>query len=140
MKTTPPTVGIGAGLLLAAGCMAVLVQMHSEKLKAPAWVVFFALGLLGFAGICIIGQALRLNGLVRWLVCVLLGAMVAIPGWVAFGSGPRQCSVVSFGTHSAASAVVCRSAFGAAAIVLAIMFAVAVRNALRSRHAGRHLD
>jgi hypothetical protein len=135
MRNTQPTVKIGTALLLAACGMAVVVHLHPEKLKAPAWVAFFALGLFGFTGVCIIVQALRLNSLARWLVCALLGAMAVVPAWIAFGSEPRQCTVVSLGARSATSEVMCRGAFGAGAAIIAIMFVFAVRGALRSRHA-----
>jgi hypothetical protein len=135
MKLTPPTVKIGATLTLAACGMAVLVYLHPEKLKAPAWVAFSAVGLLGFAGACVIVQALRWNDLARWLVCALLGGMTVIPAWIALGSGSRQCSAVSFGLRSAVSEAMCRGVFGVSTVILAALFAVAVRAALRARQA-----
>ena len=136
MRTTQPTVKIGASLFLAAVGMAVLIHTHPERLKAPEWVALVAVSLFGFAGICISAQALGLNRLARWLVCVLLGAMAIVPAWIALGPGPRQCTMVSLGARAAASEVACRGAFGAGALVLALMFVVAVRGALRARHAG----
>lgn len=131
-----PTVKIGASLFLAACGMAVLIHTNPERLKAPEWVALFAIGLFGFAGICIAAQALRLHGLVRWLVCALLGAMAVIPAWIALGSGSRQCTMVSLGTRAATSEIVCRGAFGVGALLLAALFLVAVRGALRARRAG----
>lgn len=135
MKSTQPTIKIGVLLLLAAGGMAFAVHLHPEKLKAPAWVAYFLLGLFGFAGACIVARAMRLKGLARWLVCVLLGATMVVPAWIALGSGPRQCTLVSLGGYAAASGIVCRSAFGAGAAILAAMFVLAVRGALRSTRA-----
>ncbi|AXK71073.1 hypothetical protein DWG18_01410 [Lysobacter sp. TY2-98] len=132
MGTTRPPIAVGIGLVIVAAGMAALVHGHPEQLKAPAWVVFTALGLFGLAGRCLVGQALRLEGLVRWLVCVLLGAMIIVPGWIAFGSGPRQCTTLAFGARIATSEVVCRGAFGAGALILVIMFAIAVRGAVRA--------
>lgn len=136
MRATPPTVKIGATLVLVACGMAVLVSLHPEKLKAPAWVAFSAVGLLGFAGVCVIVQALRSNGLARWLVCALLGGMTVIPAWIAFGSGSRQCSAASFGLRSAVSEAVCRGVFGVSTVILGVLFTVAVRAALRARKVG----
>ena len=136
MRTTHPTVKIGASLFLAACGMAFLIHAHPERLKAPEWVALFAVGLFGFAGVCIAAQAFGLNRLVRWLVCVLLGAMAVVPAWIALGPGPRQCTMVSLGARSAASEVACRGVFGAGAVVVAGLFVMAVRGALRARHAG----
>lgn len=136
VERTPPTVNLGFLILLAAGGMSWLVHLHPEKLKAPAWEAYLALGLLAFAGVCVVMLALRLNPLTRWLVCVLLGAMAIVPAWIALGSGPRQCAMFSLGARGAVSEVACRSAFGIGATILAAMFILAVRGALRSRDAG----
>lgn len=116
--------------------MAVLIHTHPERLRAPEWIALLAVGLFGLAGACITAQALKLNGLVRWLVCMLLGAMAVVPAWIALGPGPRQCTMVSLGSRFAASEIICRGAFGAGALMLAVLFMVAVRGALRARHAG----
>jgi len=136
VRTTQPTVKIGASLFLVACGMAVLIHTHPERLKAPEWVALLAVGLLGFAGICVAAQALRLDRLVRWVVCVLLGAMAVVPAWIALGPGSRQCTMVSLGVRSATPEVVCRGVFGAGAVVLAVLFMVAVGGALRARRAG----
>lgn len=136
VERTPPTVNLGFLILLAAGGMSWLVHLHPEKLKAPAWEAYLALGLLAFAGVCVVMLALRLNPLTRWLVCVLLGATAIVPAWIALGSGPRQCAMFSLGARGAVSEVACRSAFGIGATILAAMFILAVRGALRSRDAG----
>ncbi|MGN6739086.1 hypothetical protein [Dyella sp.] len=138
VKRTPPTVGIGFLILLVAGGMSLLVHLHPEKLKVPAWVAHLALGLLAFAGVCVVALALRLNQLI-WLVCVLLGAMAIAPAWIALGSGPRQCTMFSLGARGARAAVsevACRDAFGIGATILATLFILAVRGALWSRDAG----
>jgi hypothetical protein len=136
VERTPPTVNLGFLILLAAGGMSWLVHLHPEKLRTPAWVAYLALGLLAFAGVCVVVLALRLNQLTRWLVCVLLGAMAIVPAWIALGAGPRQCAMFSLGARGAVSEVACRSAFGIGATILAAMFILAVRGALRSRDAG----
>ena len=136
MRNAQPPIKIGALLLLAACGMAFVVHLQPEKLRAPAWVAYFSLGLFGSAGACIVAQALRLKRIALWLVCVLLGAMTVILAWIALGSGSRQCTMVSLGTRTAASAIMCRGAFGVGATILAVMFIFAVRSALRSGRAG----
>ena len=135
MTTRPPTVKLGAAIVVGAGALAALMQLHPDKLRAPAWIALSAAGVLGVAGVCVIAQALRLHRLARWLVCGLLGAMAVIPGWIAFGGGPRQCSLIAFGARSAASETLCRGAFGVGTVSLLAMVALAVRGALRARHA-----
>ena len=136
MKTTQPTIKTGALLLLAACCMALLIHLYPEQLKAPEWVALSAVGLFALAGVCIIAQALKFLRLASWLVCGLLGAMTVVPSWIALGKGPRQCAMVSLGTHSAALEAICRGVFGAGSLTLAVIFIIAVRGALRTRHAG----
>lgn len=136
MRNPQSTLAIGALLLLASCGMVLVVHLHPGKLGAPAWVAYVSLGLLGFAGACMVAQARGPKRLVQWLVCALLGAMVVVPAWIALGSGPRQCALVSLGNRTAASGILCRGAFGAGAVMLAVMFVFAVRNLLRSRRAG----
>jgi len=77
-----------------------------------------------------------LDALAQWLICALLAAMTAIPSWIAFGSGARQCTTGGLTMRVAVSEATCRSAFGVGACILAVLFVIAVRGALRSRHAG----
>jgi hypothetical protein len=129
MKTSPPTVKLGAFMLIGAVLLAVLVHTHPEKLRAPAWVAFAGAGAFAFAGICVVALALKLDHMVRWLVCALLAGMTVVPAWIAFGSGSRQCTVISLGARSAASEIVCRGAFGLGAVILTLMFVAALRGA-----------
>src|SRR6478672_6224751 len=75
MTTRPPTVKLGAAIVVGAGALAALMQLHPDKLRAPAWIALSAAGVLGAAGVCVIAQALRFHRLAHWLVCGLLGAM-----------------------------------------------------------------
>lgn len=136
MTNTQPTFKIGVTLILAACGMAFLVHMHPERLKAPEWVALLAVGLFGVAGACITAQALRFQRLVRWLICVLLGAMAIVPAWIALGAGGRQCTVLSLGASAAVSEAACRGAFGAGALVIVVFFVIAVRGAVRAWHTG----
>lgn len=135
MSTTRPSIQLGVVLLAAAAALAVLVHLHPEKLRAPAWVAFAAAALLAFGGLSTVALALGLQQVNRWLTCVLLAGMTLVPGWIAFGAGSRQCTVASVGGRSAGSEAVCRGAFGFGAVVLALMFVSALRGALRARPA-----
>lgn len=113
--------------------MAFLIHTHHDRLNTPEWVALLAVGLFGIAGICIVAQSLRLQGLVLVLVCVLLGAMAVIPAWIALGPGPRQCTLDSVGARTGISEAACRGAFGACAVIVGTLFVFAVRAALRAR-------
>ena len=128
-----PSLKTGLAMVAAALLLGVLVHAHPEKLQAPAWVAYAAVGAFGVAGLWLGLQALGLAHAARWLVCVLLALMTTIPGWVAFGTGARQCTVVAFGLRAGASVPLCRGAFGVATFGLGLMLAAAVRSALRGR-------
>lgn len=131
--TSPPTIRFGACLILAAIGCAVLVHAHPERLRSPEWVALLAAALLGFGGVCVILSALRLHSPLRWLVCGLLVAMAAIPGWIATSDAATQCTVVSLGVRASISEAGCRGAFGLGTLVLLVMLIFAVRGALRQR-------
>lgn len=137
--TTPsaPSIKVGVAVLAMALVLDVLVYAHPEKLRAPAWVAYAASGALGVAGLCIGALALGQARVARWLACLLLATMTAIPAWIAFGPGARQCTVMTLGTRAGESALVCRGAFAVAAIVLGVMFLGALRSAVRAGRAAR---
>lgn len=116
--------------MLGACVLAALIHRHPEHLKAPEWIALLAAGIFGLAGLCMTAQALGRRVWARWLACVLLCAMAVVPSWIALGSGPRQCMLVSPGGPSAMAEIVCRGVFGAGALVLAALVVVAVRGAL----------
>lgn len=135
--TTPssPSIKVAVAVLALALVLGVLVHAHPEKLRAPAWVAYAASGALGVAGLCIGALALGLARTARWLACLLLATMTAIPAWIAFGPGARQCTVMTLGMRTGESALVCRGAFAVAAMVLGVMFLGALRSAVRAGRA-----
>ena len=134
--TTPPTLAVGLGLVLLAGGMAVLVHLHPEKLRVPAWVADVALAAFALAGACITAQAAGRPGIARGIACALLGVMTLVPAWIAIGPGPRHCTSITFATRTAMSGATCRGAFGIAAVLLALMFLMALRGALQPTREG----
>ena len=107
-----------------------LVTAHPERLRAPLWVALMACFCFVVAGMAVALHAFVSRRAYSWFMVVLLGAMAAIPAWIALGFGTRQCT-----TNFAyiASEFSCRAVFGVSALLLACMLAVAVRQACKTR-------
>jgi hypothetical protein len=124
-------VALAASVLITAG-----VALHPEALKAPAWVAYTAAIAFSLAGLASLARAYRQEFLGQALVCGLLGSMLLIAGWVAFGPGPRRCVGWLSGLGFIPPQFACRSAFGLGALLLGVMFAIAVRSWFRGRSEG----
>lgn len=118
-------------MLLLAAALALLMHFYPEKLRAPLWVGFWAAGLLGLGGVCVILLALRKNAAVRWLVCCLLAAMAVLPAWIATSGAATQCTSGSQSMRVAVSEATCRGAFGFGSVLVFVMFVFAVRDAIQ---------
>ena len=62
---------------------ALLMHLNAERVRVPPWIAFWAAGLIGSGGVCVILLALHLHSLVRWLASGLLAAMAAMTGWIS---------------------------------------------------------
>jgi hypothetical protein len=124
----------GAALLVLGVLVAVLVTLHPEGLKAPAWVAYLAAAVLVCGGGTALARVFGNPSLADALVCLLLGGMLAMAAWISLGAGARQC--VAGASRDAVSELACRSAFGVSALVLGAMLLVAVRSWLRRGSAG----
>jgi hypothetical protein len=132
---------MGAGIVaLAAG----VIPADEAKFHAPHWVV----GACGFvfllAGIMIMIPPTMLR-MQYFLGAVLLSLFAAIPGWIAFGPGPRVFGgSVSFGAITSATQPVAstgRIVFGIAAVLVGLFAAYAwvrwLRSVFGARDAGQ---
>lgn len=120
--------------LMGAG-VAAAIYLRPEGLKVPAWVACaaaFAFVLVGFVIFAIETGRVRLH---RWLIVALLAAMFTPAAWVAFGPGEREYAVAAGLLNFMAFGLVCRSAFGLGALLLAVMLFVAYRAARAGKHA-----
>jgi hypothetical protein len=115
----------GAGIAaLAAG----IIPADAAKFHAPHWVVG-ACGSVFMLAACLILIPATLPRLQNFLGAVLLSLFAAIPGWIAFGPGPRvfggslSFGVVTSATHPGESTG--RVVFGVAAVVVGLFAAYA---------------
>lgn len=111
---------IGGGIVaVAAG----IIPIDESAVHAPRWVV----GACGFvfmiAGFLVVVPA-TMPRMKNFLAGVMLSLFAAIPGWIAFGSGPRVFGgSVSFGAMTSAThpgELFGRIAFGFGAVLLGL--------------------
>ena len=119
------------GILVAA-----LMYRHPEGLRVPAWVGCAACGAFVFGGMAIVAAESSYVRAQAWLGVAAVASLLAPGAWIAFGPGPRECSVVLPFVRSAGSELVCRSAFGLGAVLVAAFLVWLVKRALRSASAG----
>ena len=126
---------LGGWLAIAAGlgvCAAVWFQ--PQRLHAPAWVVYTAALAFVLAGLAIL---VRSGSKLNFVLSALTALALFVPGaWVAFGSGPRECSFSLPFVDGLAPGVVCRVAFGFGAVLTALVFILLLMRAVRKRSAG----
>jgi hypothetical protein len=126
---------IGGCLAIAAGLgVCALVWSQPQQLHAPAWVVYTAGLAFVLAGLALL---VRFGSRLNFLLSALTALALFVPGaWVAFGSGPRECSFSLPFMHDLAPAVACRVAFGVGAALIALVFILLLTRAYRSHSAG----
>lgn len=117
-------------LCLAAGILPVLAAFEigplgREAINGPAWLGAAAGGVFIMAGIALLmgEDGSRSDHPLRYvLFACILGALAAIANWIAFGPGPRECSIaiggVAFESGSPANSFACRAGFGVGAGIL----------------------
>lgn len=118
---------IGLVGLATAGLIALVVSLHPEGLHAPRWVAYLAASAFFLAGGYALARAYQRPYLAEACVCFLLGAMLVIGIWIAFGPGPRQCVGGLGGLGFPTSDTNCRVAFGLGSLLVAVMFLLAIR-------------
>ena len=126
---------VGALCVLFGLIAAFAIYARPEGLKVPAPVGYAAASAFMLAGLVIFAIETGRKSLYAWLVVGLLFAMFTPAAWIAFGPGERVCAVTPALLEFGASGAVCRTAFGAGALVLALMIVVAFRAALASKNA-----
>jgi hypothetical protein len=114
------------GLLTAAA-----IRWHPERLHAPAWVAYCACAAFFFCGLALLADASGRRGLQSALAAGVVGSMLAVGAWAAFGPGERACSVSIPFLSTPGSDLACRGAFGAGSLVTAALLAWIVVRALR---------
>lgn len=130
-KPLTPVARIGFGLLcVACGLPPALAAfdlgpLHSADINGPPWLGLVAGGVFILAGLALIlgdGKRQSANGPRALLfVGTIYGCFAAIANWIAFGPGPRACSVSFAGFFfdgPLAGELSCRIGFGIGAVML----------------------
>jgi len=117
-------------LCLACGILPVLASfdigpLGREAINGPAWLGAAAGGVFIVAGIALLmGEdgSRSDHPLSYVLLACILGAFAAVSNWIAFGPGPRECTIamvgVAFDSGSPANGIACRAGFGIGAGIL----------------------
>jgi hypothetical protein len=119
-------VAVAAGVLTA-----VLIYVHPESLRVPRWVAYVACGAFVLAGFAVIAQSGGASVAYRWLVVGVIGAMLVPPLWAALGVSPPTCSAEVLGSLIIPAGVACRALWAVSSLLLAVIFIMVVRWALR---------
>lgn len=125
---------IGALMVLAGAGLALMIHLHPEALRAPAWVAHAAALAFSLAGLALLAQAWNLSRrLQAWLAVVLIGCLLTPMLWIAMASPEGRCRVNILGWSAPAPEWICRSGFAFASVLGLLILALAVRQALRTR-------
>lgn len=123
---------VGLVLIVWGLGLATLLFLRPESARVPLFVLGFVCVSLVLLGTAVAVYSTTAPGRYRWVMAVALACLAVIPAWIAIGPGPRNCTS-NFSILS--SEVSCRGAFGIGAILLMLMFVVALRQALASKPA-----
>ena len=125
--TTPVRFGLGL-LLIAAGVLPILAafdvgRLHQADIHGPPWLAGLDGGIFVLSGVAMLfGNSNPNHPLSYVLMFVLLAAFAAIGNWIAFGPGPRECSVgftaFLFSSARSAAEFECRAGFGVGAVAM----------------------
>lgn len=124
----PPVARIALGLLcVAGGAMPVLASFDLGPLgrgaiNGPPWLGFLAGAVFIAGGLGVmLGERLRQGPLSHGLFALVIASFAAIASWIAFGPGPRECTIAVAGilfSSDWANEAACRAGFGIGALLL----------------------
>lgn len=124
--------------LLCAGIglyLGYLVWSRQPGLRVPPGVGYLSAGAFLAAGAALVLQVRRARKGHLVSVFLLVAALAGIGGWIGFGPGGRQCKG-SLGTLSfLPSELVCRTAFGAGAVLTGVIAVLILRSLLKDKNA-----
>jgi hypothetical protein len=120
-------IAIGAACV-AGGTLPVLAAfdvgpLHRGDINGPPWLGIAAGGVFILGGIALlVGERGHKGPLAYAVFALVMGAFAAIANWIAFGPGPRECSIAIagflFDSASYANEIACRAGFGIGAGVI----------------------
>lgn len=126
---------VGGVAAVVAGVVVVLQASQASPRDAPAWVGYAAGLAFVAAGLAILaqGRAARVQG---WLGLLAVAGLFVPAAWVAFGAGPRECTVSLPFLSAVAPDLLCRGVFGLGAGLVAVLLVVGASRLVRRRRSG----
>jgi hypothetical protein len=96
----------------------VMMSLHPQGLRVPAWVGFAAMSTFVWGG-CAIALAAHqaTRRLADWAVLLTIVGLFVPAAWIAFGPGPRECTAILALPSARAGEWLCRGAFGIGALL-----------------------
>ncbi|WP_119302566.1 hypothetical protein [Dongia deserti] len=116
-----------AFICIASGVVPMLAAfdlgpLDSSAINGPRWLGFLAGAVFVAAGIALVlGERLQRSVLASGFFALVIGSFAAIGNWIAFGPGPRECTIAMAGfllDSYWANAIACRAGFGIGALLL----------------------
>ncbi|TZF81996.1 hypothetical protein [Cognatilysobacter lacus] len=118
----------GAAIVAVGLFTAGMITLYPEGLNAPAWVAYLAASAFVVAGSAQLASAFNRPHLAEILALAIVGLMLVVELWVAFGSGERNCAVKVAGAAGLAPESACRSAFAVGAVLVGAMLLIGLRH------------
>jgi len=111
----------------------VLIHIHPEGLRVPAWVAYVAASAFVLAGLCVGAAVIGVAWLQRWLGVAVTLSLFVVSLWIAFGPGERECSMSLPLIQSIAPDALCRGAFGVGAILVGLFLVLVLRRSIATQ-------
>lgn len=134
-----PGLGFAIVFIVIGLGMMVMISVSPEGLNAPMWVVQIACAAFVFAGLSMLGQVFGLTILSRLSALGVVYCLCAPGMWIAFDPLPKDCSVSTAFFATTGTDILCRTVFGAGAVITLICALAATWGAIRFIRA-QHAD
>jgi len=124
---------MAAATALMGVLVVTLIYLHPEGLHVPAWVAYVAASAFVLAGLCLLAAVTGMIWLQRLLGVAVGLSLFVVSLWVAFGPGPRECSVSLSFVQGVAADALCRGAFAIGAILVGLFIVLAIYRIVSKR-------
>ena len=108
----------GGGAIVVGVFGLVMMYLHPEGLRVPAWVGLAAMSTFVWGGSAIVlREHETTRGLADWAVLLTIVGLLVPAAWIAFGPGPRECTALLAFFSVRAGEWLCRGVFGIGALL-----------------------
>ena len=129
--TRGQTLFAGAAAIALGVFGIIMITLHPENARSPAWVAYAATSAFIFAGAGILVGELGSKRAGDWIGFGAVVALLVTAAWVSFGSGPRNCKALLFFVSLDAAEWACRGVFTLGTLLLALIFVLMLRRLLK---------